>query len=121
MTVLPDRWRNASLDEIAQVTLGQSPPGDTYNSTGDGIAFFQGKSEFTEKYAEVRKYTTAGSKFAAQGDIFISVRAPVGPTNIAPVDCAIGRGLQNSRHGEVFQLVVGWPLMLYARVRSVPG
>jgi type I restriction enzyme, S subunit len=97
MTELPDCWRNACLDDIAQVTLGQSPPGDTYNSDGRGAPFFQGKSEFTATYAEVRKYTTAGAKFAIEGDILISVRAPVGPTNIAPVDCAIGRGLAGLR------------------------
>jgi len=97
MTGLPDGWRNACLYDIAQVTLGQSPPGNTYNSDGRGVPFFQGKSEFTATYAEVRKYTTAGTKFAAGGDILISVRAPVGPTNIAPVDCAIGRGLAGLR------------------------
>jgi len=97
MTGLPDGWRSARLDDIAHVTLGQSPPGNTYNSDGRGAPFFQGKSEFTATYAEVRKYTTAGTKFAAAGDILISVRAPVGPTNIAPVDCAIGRGLAGLR------------------------
>lgn len=93
MTELPEGWRVVPLIEAADVTLGQSPPGDSYNDTGDGTPFFQGKTEFTRTYAEVRKYTTAGTKFAKAGDILISVRAPVGPTNLAPVDCAIGRGL----------------------------
>jgi type I restriction enzyme S subunit len=86
-------WRTIPLIEAAEVTLGQSPPGDSYNDTGAGIPFFQGKSEFTATVAEVRKFTTAGTKFAKGGDILVSVRAPVGPTNFAPVDCAIGRGL----------------------------
>lgn len=86
-------WRTIPLIEAAEVTLGQSPPGDSYNDTGAGIPFFQGKSEFTATVAEVRKFTTAGTKFAMSGDILVSVRAPVGPTNLAPVHCAIGRGL----------------------------
>ncbi len=93
MTTLPDGWRRLSLVEAAEVTLGQSPPGTSYNDSGEGAPFFQGKAEFTETYARVRKYTTAGTKFAKANDILVSVRAPVGPTNLAPVDCAIGRGL----------------------------
>jgi hypothetical protein len=50
----------------------------------------------------------------------------VGGTQIVTADAITFRTpdlarFQNSRHGEVFQLVAGWPLMLYARVRSVPG
>lgn len=90
---LPRGWHWMSLQDAAEVTLGQSPPGDSYNVSGEGVAFFQGKAEFTDTYAKVRKFTTAGTKFATAGDILISVRAPVGPTNIAPMDCAIGRGL----------------------------
>ena len=93
MTDLPKGWRRVPLVDAADVTLGQSPPGHSYNDTGEGVPFFQGKTEFTKTYAEVRKYTTAGTKFAMAGDILISVRAPVGPTNLAPVNCAIGRGL----------------------------
>jgi type I restriction enzyme S subunit len=97
MTTLPDGWQVHPLAEVAAVTLGQSPPGHSYNVVGDGVPFFQGKTEFTSKYAEVRKYTTAGTKFAKADDILVSVRAPVGPTNLAPVDCAIGRGLAGLR------------------------
>lgn len=93
MKRLPSGWRFAPLAEIADVTMGQSPPGNSYSSTGEGAPFFQGKSEFTELHPVVRKYTTAGTKFAKAGDVLLSVRAPVGPTNVAGVDCAIGRGL----------------------------
>jgi type I restriction enzyme, S subunit len=73
--------------------MGQSPPGSSYNEHGEGQPFFQGKTEFGEVHPTVRKYTTAGTKFAKAGDILMSVRAPVGPTNIADIDCVIGRGL----------------------------
>ena len=41
----------------------------------------------------MRKWTTEPKKFARQGDVLLSVRAPVGATNFAPVDCSVGRGL----------------------------
>ena len=93
MTELPDGWQIKRLDEIADVVMGQSPPGSSYNEHGEGQPFFQGKTEFGEVHPTVRKYTTAGTKFAKAGDILMSVRAPVGPTNIADIDCVIGRGL----------------------------
>lgn len=93
MTKLPDGWETKRLDEIADIVMGQSPPGSSYNEHGEGQPFFQGKTEFGEVHPTVRKYTTAGTKFAKAGDILMSVRAPVGPTNIADVDCVIGRGL----------------------------
>jgi len=93
MTDLPNGWEIMRLDEIADVVMGQSPPGSSYNENGEGRPFFQGKTEFGEVHPTVRKYTTAGTKFAKAGDILMSVRAPVGPTNIADIDCVIGRGL----------------------------
>lgn len=79
--------------------MGQSPPGSTYNAEGRGLPFFQGKADFGATTATVRKWTTAGSKFAKRGDILLSVRAPVGPTNFAPTDCVLGRGLAGLRSG----------------------
>jgi type I restriction enzyme S subunit len=90
---LPDGWETKRLDEIADIVMGQSPPGSSYNEHGEGQPFFQGKTEFGEVHPTVKKYTTAGTKFAKAGDILMSVRAPVGPTNIADIDCVIGRGL----------------------------
>jgi type I restriction enzyme S subunit len=75
------------------VILGQSPPGDSYNETGVGLPFFQGKAEFGELRPMVRKWTTDPRKIAEADDVLLSVRAPVGPTNLAPSKCVIGRGL----------------------------
>ncbi len=97
MSALPAGWRVAQLAEIADIVMGQSPPGSSYNASGVGLPFFQGKAEFGSLTTTVRKWTTAGTKFAAAGDILISVRAPVGPTNLAPVECALGRGLAGLR------------------------
>jgi type I restriction enzyme S subunit len=111
MTKLPDGWEIKRLDEVADVVMGQSPPGSSYNEHGEGQPFFQGKTEFGEVHPTVRKYTTAGTKFAKAGDILMSVRAPVGPTNIADIDCVIGRGLAAIRAKSVVsQSYLRWTL-----------
>jgi type I restriction enzyme S subunit len=88
-----DRWRQAELQEVCEIILGQSPPGDTYNTEGDGMPFFQGKAEFGDMYPSPRKWCSAPAKVAQADDILLSVRAPVGPTNLCPTESCIGRGL----------------------------
>lgn len=90
---LPEGWLLASLPKVVNIKMGQSPPGSTYNDIGNGLPFFQGKADFTDFHPIVRKYCTEPKKIANQGDILLSIRAPVGPTNIANKKCAIGRGL----------------------------
>jgi type I restriction enzyme S subunit len=111
MSTLPDGWQIKKLEDLAVVIMGQSPPGASYNEIGEGQPFFQGKTEFGPVYPTVRKYTTAGTKFAKAGDILMSVRAPVGPTNLADIDCVIGRGLAAIRaRPEISQDYLRWNL-----------
>lgn len=90
---LADEWTTVPLLEVADVIMGQSPPGHTYNTDGIGLPFFQGKAEFGEDHPTARKWCTSPTRIAEVGDLLMSVRAPVGPTNIADERCAIGRGL----------------------------
>jgi type I restriction enzyme S subunit len=83
----------APLVDVADIFMGQSPPGSTYNTDGNGLPFFQGKTDFGDIYPTVRMYCTEPKRIAEVNDILISVRAPVGPTNLAPIKSAIGRGL----------------------------
>jgi len=95
----PDSWQEVKLgDKIYfEITMGQSPPGDTYNTEKKGVPFFQGKAEFGKKYPSVKKWTTKPSKFSKSGDILMSVRAPVGSVNMSNINCCIGRGLASIR------------------------
>ncbi len=86
-------WPTVELRDVAEVVMGQSPPGETYNENGEGLPFFQGKADFGEQFPAVRKWCTAPKKIAEPGDILLSVRAPVGPTNVARERSCIGRGL----------------------------
>ena len=90
---LPKGWVWTQVGQIGEVILGQSPPSSTYNKKGDGLPFYQGKMEFGKIYPTPRKWCTAPKKIAEKGDVLISVRAPVGPTNICPEKSCIGRGL----------------------------
>ena len=90
---LPRGWVRTTLEEISEIILGQSPPSSTYNTDGTGLPFYQGKLEFGKRYPTPRKWCTAPKKIAEKGDVFISIRAPVGPTNLCPEKSAVGRGL----------------------------
>ncbi len=90
---IPNKWNNGILSNIANITMGQSPDGSSYNENGNGTIFYQGSTDFGIRFPSIRKYTTAPSRFAKKGDILMSVRAPVGAMNIANNDCCIGRGL----------------------------
>ena len=79
--------------DLLTIEMGQSPPSRSYNDIGEGLPFFQGKAEFGKLYPTVRKWCTEPKKVAETRDILLSVRAPVGPTNLASEKCCIGRGL----------------------------
>ncbi len=88
-----ESWARGLLSDIATITMGQSPKGDTYNETGTGTVFFQGRAEFRFRFPTRRLYTTDPKRMAKANDVLMSVRAPVGDFNIAYEDCCIGRGL----------------------------
>ncbi|MBR8837876.1 MAG: restriction endonuclease subunit S [Stigonema ocellatum SAG 48.90 = DSM 106950] len=92
---LPKEWQWVPLGTatVAEVIMGQSPPSTSYNFLGKGLPFFQGKAEFGDLYPVPRKWCTKAIKIAKPGDVLISVRAPVGSTNLVKDECCIGRGL----------------------------
>ena len=86
-------WAEGTLSDIADITMGQSPSGSSYNEDGNGTIFFQGRAEFGFRFPTVRLYTTEPKRIACANDTLMSVRAPVGDLNVAHTDCCIGRGL----------------------------
>ena len=86
-------WAEGTLSDIADITMGQSPSGSSYNEDGTGTIFFQGRAEFGFRFPSVRLYTTEPKRMARSNDTLMSVRAPVGDLNVAHSDCCIGRGL----------------------------
>ena len=90
---LSDACKQGVLSDIAEVTMGQSPNGSSYNESGIGTIFFQGRAEFGFRFPTIRLYTTEPKRMALKNDVLMSVRAPVGDINVAHENCCIGRGL----------------------------
>ncbi len=95
---VPEGWEVKTLVECFNLTMGQSPPGSTYNEDGEGLPFFQGRTDFGFRYPENRKFCTAPTRIAEPGDTLVSVRAPVGDINMAWERCCAGRGVAVLRH-----------------------
>jgi len=95
---IPKGWGISTVGEEFILTMGQSPPGETYNDIGEGIPFFQGRADFGFRYPSHRVFCTAPTRFADPGDTLVSVRAPVGDINMALERCSVGRGVAAIRH-----------------------
>lgn len=88
-----DSWIPGVLSDVAVITMGQSPKGESYNEDAVGTVFFQGRAEFGFRFPTRRLYTKDPKRMARANDALMSVRAPVGDMNVAYEDCCIGRGL----------------------------
>ena len=91
--MIPKGWRVGTLKEIADIIMGTSPSGSSYNTEGIGDVFYQGRAEFGFRFPKRNMYTTEAKRFAEVDTVLVSVRAPVGNINVAEERCCIGRGL----------------------------
>jgi len=99
---IPVDWEVVNLGEVTQLIMGQSPPSESCFEFVNGVPFFQGNAEFGTKFPKILKWCNSPRKLAEKGDILVSVRAPVGDINIAPVECCIGRGLAALRGTKIY-------------------
>ena len=101
------------LDSVARITMGQSPPGESYNQDGEGTVFYQGVRDFGWRFPSRRVWTTQPTRVAQAGDVLVAVRAPVGELNLATELAALGRGVgglrANGRQGTLFQALQADP------------
>ena len=103
---ISNQWSKGVLSDVAEITMGQSPKGDTYNEDGVGTVFFQGRGEFGFRFPTRRLFTTDPKRMAQSNDVLMSVRAPVGDLNVAYESCCIGRGLAAIRSKDAHQSFV---------------
>ena len=87
------QFNKIKLKDIADINMGQSPSGNSYNNNGRGIPFLQGNKTFGFLYPTIDTWTTEPKKIGKKNSVLMSVRAPVGDLNIANKDICIGRGL----------------------------
>ena len=95
-----DKWETKKISDEFYLTMGQSPPGSSYNESQKGTPMFQGNADFDFRFPKNRIYTTEPTRFAEKFDTLISVRAPVGEQNMAAEKCCIGRGVAAFRYKE---------------------
>jgi type I restriction enzyme S subunit len=87
-------WKMTALGEVADVIMGLSPKGDTYNQKKDGIPLLNGPTEFGPYHPHAILYTTDPARFAEPGDLLFCVRgSTTGRMNWADRQYAIGRGI----------------------------
>ena len=95
---IPAAWERKTVKDCFELTMGQSPPGSTYNDHGDGMPFFQGSTDFGSRFPTNRRFCSAPTRVAQMDDTLVSVRAPIGDMNVAWEECCIGRGVAALRH-----------------------
>ncbi|MCS6710692.1 restriction endonuclease subunit S [Brachybacterium sp. EF45031] len=81
------------LKRLATVIAGQSPASDDVSELGEGLPFIQGNAEFGARTPTPKWQCDVAPKVALPGDVLVSVRAPVGATNMATMPLGIGRGV----------------------------
>ena len=91
--MIPEGWKVGRLEDIAEITMGQSPAGNSLNENREGMMFYQGSSDFGFRFPSIRVFTTEPKRLAVTNSVLFSVRAPVGDINVAKEECCIGRGV----------------------------
>ena len=99
--MIPEGWKVGTLGDIAEITMGQSPAGNSLNENREGMIFYQGSSDFGFRFPSIRVFTTEPKRLAVANSVLFSVRAPVGDINVAKEECCIGRGVASikSKYG----------------------
>jgi type I restriction enzyme S subunit len=125
MVKIPKDWGIVNLgdNEFFELVMGQSPPSETYNKDKKGLPFLQGNAEFGHLYPNVTIYCSQPLKRSHEGDILISVRAPVGEVNISNKEYCIGRGVSAIRPKEKANNFFLYYYLIFSKkkVQSVSG
>ncbi len=111
--VIPEDWEISDLGNCAEIIMGQSPPGSSYNRSGFGCPLINGPTEFTKIFPIKIQWTTKPVKFSKSGDLLICVRgSSTGRTNYADDKFSIGRGVaairaigSNKQHYLNYQII----------------
>lgn len=99
---IPVGWSVERLDGIADIMMGLSPSGDSYNTTGVGTPLINGPVEFGDYFPVKSKWTEAATRFSAAGDLIFCVRgSTTGRRVVSDGTYGIGRGVCaiRAKHG----------------------
>jgi len=86
------------LKDIAEITMGTSPSGDTYNEGGNGLPLLNGPTEFGQMSPNCTLFTTDSKRECKNGDLIFCVRgSTTGRMNWADQLYSLGRGVCSIR------------------------
>ncbi|MBB1062297.1 restriction endonuclease subunit S [Limosilactobacillus fastidiosus] len=86
-------WEQRKLGEVAKVTMGQSPSSKYYTTNPNDHILIQGNADLKSGKVVPRVWTKEITKSVHNGEIIMTVRAPVGYLAIASMNAVIGRGV----------------------------
>ena len=86
-------WTATTMGKVCNITMGQSPDSDSYNTDNVGLPLVQGNADMKNRITHPQRYTSSPIKTAEIGDVILSVRAPVGTTGRANKKICLGRGV----------------------------
>jgi len=81
------------LGNVSFINMGQSPDSIYYNEEGNGLPLIQGNADIKDRKSIKRFYTSQITKVCNEGDILMTVRAPVGYIGVATYESCVGRGV----------------------------
>ncbi|WP_242491573.1 hypothetical protein [Holzapfeliella floricola] len=70
-----DEWEENKLENIANITMGQSPHSVNYTDNPNDEILVQGNADLDDGVVKPRIYTTQVTKESQKGDIILTVRA----------------------------------------------
>ena len=102
-----EAWEQRKLGETVQITMGQSPDGNTYSDVPSDYILVQGNADLQNGWVSPRAWTSQMTKKADAGDLIMSVRAPAGAMGKTAYNAVIGRGVAAIKGNEfIYQLLV---------------
>lgn len=104
-------WTTVALGDVAEVVMGQAPPGSSYNSSGEGLGLIAGAGDFKGGQIVPSKFTSAPGKISRVGDIVLSIRASIGAKVVADDKYCLGRGVAGIRATQAIDTRYLWHVM----------
>lgn len=86
-----------TLGDYCDVTMGQAPTGDTYNTEENGLPLLAGASDLGDVTPAPSRWTSAPTQVCEKGDIILCIRATIGDRNWADRRYCLGRGVAGLR------------------------
>lgn len=96
-----ESWVEVTLGSAAEIVMGQSPPGYTYNRDDEGLPLINGPVEFGRRFPAKIQWTSSPTKTCRPGDVLFCVRgSTTGRMNVSNDTYCIGRGVAAIRGSE---------------------